>query len=53
MKRVPIGRHHAASQLSMEESAGVNGNTFKYAGDTQALREGRFNHKLWELQMGQ
>jgi Gamma-glutamyl cyclotransferase, AIG2-like len=33
--------------------AEVSGNTFKYAGDAQALREGRFDRKLWELQMGQ
>jgi len=35
------------------QPAEVNGYTFKYAGDAQALREGRFDRKLWELQMGQ
>lgn len=26
--------------------------TFKYAGDDKALKAGRFDRKLWELQMG-
>lgn len=28
------------------------GMTFKYAGDDEALKAGRFDRKLWELQMG-
>ncbi|KAF2966745.1 hypothetical protein GQX73_g6833 [Xylaria multiplex] len=30
----------------------VSGNTFMYAGDAAALRAGRFDRVLWELQMG-
>ncbi|KAI1382675.1 uncharacterized protein F4822DRAFT_440951 [Hypoxylon trugodes] len=30
----------------------VSGKTFKYAGDAVALREQRFDRKLWELRMG-
>ncbi|KAH6983433.1 hypothetical protein BKA56DRAFT_583695 [Ilyonectria sp. MPI-CAGE-AT-0026] len=30
----------------------VQGKTFMYAGDSQALKDGRFDYKLWELQMG-
>lgn len=30
----------------------VLGMTFKYAGDDQALKDGRFDRVLWELQMG-
>ncbi|KAM0248443.1 hypothetical protein ACHAP5_003386 [Fusarium lateritium] len=30
----------------------VVGRTFMYAGDAQALKDGRFDAKLWELQMG-
>jgi hypothetical protein len=29
----------------------VHGKTFKYAGDGQALKEGRFDRTLWELRM--
>ena len=32
-----------------EES--VVGRTFKYAGDAQALKEGRFDRMLWEKRM--
>lgn len=28
------------------------GMTFRYAGDDEALKEGRFDRKLWELRMG-
>lgn len=28
------------------------GMTFKYAGDDEALKAGKFDRKLWELQMG-
>ncbi|OTA55982.1 hypothetical protein K449DRAFT_387745 [Hypoxylon sp. EC38] len=30
----------------------VIGSTFKYAGDAVALKEGRFDRKLWEFRMG-
>lgn len=30
----------------------IIGKTFMYAGDSRALREGRFDRRLWELQMG-
>jgi hypothetical protein len=30
----------------------VVGKTFKYAGDAEALKDGRFDRTLWELQMG-
>ncbi|KAF4989728.1 hypothetical protein FDECE_14610 [Fusarium decemcellulare] len=35
-----------------EEPSQVQGKTFMYAGDAQVLKEGRFDRKLWELQMG-
>jgi hypothetical protein len=31
----------------------VEGRTFKYAGDAEALKAGRFDRTLWERQMGQ
>lgn len=34
------------------EPAQEYGMTFKYAGDDEALKAGRFDRKLWELQMG-
>lgn len=34
------------------EPATVIGKTFMYAGDPEALRQGRFDRKLWERQMG-
>ncbi|KAK3938518.1 poly polymerase [Diplogelasinospora grovesii] len=34
------------------EHARVAGYTFKYAGDAQALNDGRFDRTLWEMQMG-
>ena len=34
------------------EEEAVEGRTFKYAGDAQALREGRFDRVLWERRMG-
>lgn len=30
----------------------VYGNTFMYAGDAEALKEGRFDRKLWQIRMG-
>ncbi|RYO94928.1 hypothetical protein DL766_001231 [Monosporascus sp. MC13-8B] len=30
----------------------IIGRTFMYAGDTAALKEGRFDRKLWEFRMG-
>ena len=33
-------------------TARIAGRTFKYAGDPVALREGRFDRKLWARQMG-
>lgn len=36
----------------MEPGEEVEGMTFKYAGDGQALKEGRFDRVLWEMQMG-
>ncbi|KAK4241863.1 hypothetical protein C8A03DRAFT_11953 [Achaetomium macrosporum] len=36
-----------------KENEAVHGKTFKYAGDGQALREGRFDRTLWEIRMGQ
>ncbi|KAI1259044.1 hypothetical protein F5Y18DRAFT_411389 [Xylariaceae sp. FL1019] len=35
-----------------EEMEEVSGKTFMYAGDADALKEGRFDRKLWEAQMG-
>ncbi|KAK8002426.1 hypothetical protein PG989_002145 [Apiospora arundinis] len=35
-----------------QEPVQVSANTFMYAGDEVALQEGRFDRKLWELQMG-
>ncbi|KAM0812047.1 putative gamma-glutamylcyclotransferase [Seiridium cardinale] len=35
-----------------KEPETVTGNTFAYAGDAQALKAGRFDRVLWELQMG-
>ena len=35
-----------------EQEEGVEGRTFVYAGDERALLEGRFDRKLWALQMG-
>ncbi|KAI0841324.1 hypothetical protein F5Y06DRAFT_261287 [Hypoxylon sp. FL0890] len=35
-----------------EDPAQVLGRTFKYAGDAAALKEGRFDRKLWESRMG-
>lgn len=35
-----------------EDEEATPGVTFKYAGDAVALREGRFDRVLWELQMG-
>ncbi|KAK3309475.1 uncharacterized protein B0T15DRAFT_515617 [Chaetomium strumarium] len=40
---------HAEGQ---KEDEAVHGKTFKYAGDGQALKEGRFDRTLWELRMG-
>ncbi|KAF4996808.1 hypothetical protein FGRMN_4284 [Fusarium graminum] len=34
------------------EPSQIVGRTFMYAGDAQALKDGRFDIKLWELQMG-
>lgn len=34
------------------EPAQVFGRTFMYAGDAEALKDARFDRKLWELQMG-
>lgn len=34
------------------DPARQQGMTFKYAGDDEALKEGRFDRKLWELRMG-
>ena len=38
--------------LDEQEPRAVGGNTFMYAGDAQASKEGRFDRLLWELQMG-
>ncbi|KAK3306063.1 uncharacterized protein B0T15DRAFT_567797 [Chaetomium strumarium] len=35
-----------------ENEEPVVGRTFKYAGDAEALKDGRFDRTLWELQMG-
>jgi hypothetical protein len=35
-----------------EEDEPVFGKTFRYAGDAQALKEGRFDRTLWEMLMG-
>ncbi|KAK6855675.1 hypothetical protein PG995_007826 [Apiospora arundinis] len=35
-----------------QEPVQVSANTFKYAGDEAALQAGRFDRKLWEMQMG-
>jgi hypothetical protein len=35
-----------------QDEDSVVGRTFKYAGDTQALKEGRFDRMLWEKRMG-
>ncbi|KAI7780848.1 hypothetical protein LA080_015531 [Diaporthe eres] len=35
-----------------QSPAQEHGMTFKYAGDDEALKAGRFDRKLWELQMG-
>ncbi|KAM0346137.1 hypothetical protein ACHAPU_005908 [Fusarium lateritium] len=35
-----------------KEPLQIVGRTFMYAGDAQALKDGRFDVKLWELQMG-
>ncbi|KAK8002083.1 hypothetical protein PG991_014305 [Apiospora marii] len=35
-----------------QEPSQLSGKTFMYAGDAVALREGRFDMQLWELQMG-
>jgi hypothetical protein len=35
-----------------QSPAQVHGMTFKYAGDDEALKAGKFDRKLWELQMG-
>lgn len=35
-----------------QDPAQESGMTFKYAGDDEALKAGRFDRKLWELQMG-
>ncbi|KAJ8131970.1 hypothetical protein O1611_g1650 [Lasiodiplodia mahajangana] len=35
-----------------KEPGELSGNTFMYAGDAAALRAGRFDRMLWELQMG-
>ncbi|KAI5922300.1 hypothetical protein F4810DRAFT_711664 [Camillea tinctor] len=35
-----------------QEPTRVLGSTFKYAGDAMALKEGRFDRKLWEFRMG-
>ncbi|KAM0223443.1 hypothetical protein ACHAPA_006720 [Fusarium lateritium] len=35
-----------------KEPLQVFGKTFMYTGDAQALKDGRFDVKLWELQMG-
>ncbi|KAK4148802.1 hypothetical protein C8A00DRAFT_19428 [Chaetomidium leptoderma] len=42
----------ARSSGNNEEEGPVFGNTFLYAGDAQALKEGRFDRTLWEVQMG-
>ena len=34
------------------EPSQLSGKTFMYAGDAVALQEGRFDRRLWELQMG-
>lgn len=34
------------------DPAQEHGMTFKYAGDDEALKAGKFDRKLWELQMG-
>ncbi|KAI0888577.1 uncharacterized protein GGS22DRAFT_184156 [Annulohypoxylon maeteangense] len=35
-----------------QEPIQSSGSTFKYAGDAAALKEGRFDKKLWEFRMG-
>ncbi|KAK3902361.1 hypothetical protein C8A05DRAFT_33951 [Staphylotrichum tortipilum] len=35
-----------------EDERPTPGYTFKYAGDAQALKAGRFDRALWEMQMG-
>ena len=35
-----------------EDDGPTAGKTFMYAGDAVALKEGRFDRLLWELQMG-
>ncbi|KAG6366156.1 hypothetical protein INS49_000332 [Diaporthe citri] len=35
-----------------QSPAQAHGMTFKYAGDDEALNAGKFDRKLWELQMG-
>lgn len=37
---------------STEQEEVQEGMTFKYAGNDQARKEGRFDRVLWELQMG-
>ncbi|KAI3395146.1 hypothetical protein diail_1761 [Diaporthe ilicicola] len=44
---------HCRIQFTDSQSpAQARGMTFKYAGDDEALKAGRFDRKLWELQMG-
>ncbi len=47
-----VARACGISFTDGKEPATVIGRTFMYAGDPEALRQGRFDRKLWERQMG-
>lgn len=52
MKRKPTEKRHAVSFFTDSEAPSeAMGMVFVYAGDPNALIEGRFDRKLWELQM--
>jgi hypothetical protein len=51
-KVAPCSMYFTDGPGGEEDGEPTLGKTFRYAGDGQALREGRFDRTLWELQMG-